>query len=440
VLDALASLAPGTATTPEILVAYVYWQCPQPWLRLVGDEYSTAIAWVYAEAELLGVVASGSLTSFGRALLAESPRRAEDALQAVLPEPATSFTLQADLTATVVGTLERSMAVELRLLADVESTGAATTLRFSDASLRRAFDAGRDRDAILAFLESHATKGVPKALAYLVNDVARRYGHLQVGPATSFVTSDDPAALADACSHRRTRKLALRLLAPTVAVSPQPPAKVIDGLRQAGFLPTAEGDEDPSVSIQGQAASVLANAGAASSADERAPAKLPEPFRNRSRPSQRGAPAIDAAAATKLAEALLAAPPPTAAAPAASPAGDPARSGPDPTPLELSYPDIGGSGEAPDSLDELLEWAFHNDRAVAIRLGDADHVAEPMLLEITIWEPHRIVGMDLDDGTVVSVLAEHIATATDLGPVEEVGNVAMLGTGSGRTGRRRRRR
>ncbi len=441
VLDVLAALAPEETTTPDALAAYVYWQCPQPWLRLGGDDRSTAIGWVYAEAELLGIVADGALTTFGRALLGESPRRTEGALEAVLPEAATTFTLQGDLTVTVVGALDRDLALELRLMADMESTGAATTLRFSDASLRRAFDAGRDDEAIIAFLEAHATKGVPKALAYLVSDVARRYGHLQVGAAASYVTSDDPAVLADACSHRRTRKLALRLVAPTVAVSSHPLAKVIDGLRQAGFLPTGEGDDVASVSIPPQASPGPGDGGVggAGSADE-TPTELPEPFRASPRPHQRVAPALDAPAAATLAAAILAGPPLEMAAARRPPRPPPAAPPePEPNALPLAFaPDDGA--ETPEDIDDLLEWAFENRRVLAIALGDADQVAEPMLVEITVWEPHRVVGMDIYDGTLISILPEHIATATDLGPADEVGNVAMLGADPRRNSRRRHRR
>ncbi len=240
VLVALAALDGGAATTLTDLAAALYWAQPQPWLRHRPDQGTVPIEWVWTEAELLGVIAAGSPTSFGRALIARDDAAAESALAAAEPQHETAFTLQADLTATVVGTLAREVLTELRLLADVESTGAATTFRFSDGSLRRAFDAGRSAAEITSFLERHAAKGVPQPLAYLVGDVARRHGHLRVGDAGSFVTSDDPAVLADACTHRRTRKLALRLLAPTVAVSPRPPDAVLEGLRAAGFLPTAD--------------------------------------------------------------------------------------------------------------------------------------------------------------------------------------------------------
>jgi hypothetical protein len=63
-----------------------------------------------------------------------------------------------------------------------------------------------------------------------------------------------------------------------------------------------------------------------------------------------------------------------------------------------------------------------------------------MLVAITIWEPERVVATDLTDGTLVSILLEHIGSATDAGPVEEIANVTLLGTARRGSGRRRQGR
>ncbi|NEC50156.1 helicase-associated domain-containing protein, partial [Actinospica acidiphila] len=86
--------------------------------------------------------------------------------------------LQADLTAVAPGPLERPLADMLGVLADVESKGGATVYRFTPASVRRALDAGRSAADLHAFLAAHSRTPVPQPLAYLVDDVARRHGHL----------------------------------------------------------------------------------------------------------------------------------------------------------------------------------------------------------------------------------------------------------------------
>ena len=52
---------------------------------------------------------------------------------------------------------------------------AEISIEVSEQSLRRAFDSGRTANEILAFLEGRATRGVPQPLAYLVNDMGRRF-------------------------------------------------------------------------------------------------------------------------------------------------------------------------------------------------------------------------------------------------------------------------
>ena len=67
-----------------------------------------------------------------------------------------------------------ALARSLRLVADVESTGGATVYRFTEATVRRAFDAGLDgRRRAPALLGRHSRTPVPQPLAYLVEDVAR---------------------------------------------------------------------------------------------------------------------------------------------------------------------------------------------------------------------------------------------------------------------------
>lgn len=274
------------STTLKALAEHLYWERPQRWLNKNGIEPFELVEWTYEEAEMLGIVAQGRLSSMGAALLGGDNSRAQQALAACWPEETVKFTVQADLTAVVIGRLSRSVLIELRLLADRESQGAASIFRFSEASLHRAIASGRDPDTIMDFLKRHSSKGVPQSLSYLVGDVARRHGHIEVGSAASFVISKDPAVLADACVHRRTRKLGLCQLAPTVAVSALGPDKVVSVLREAGFLPvSAETSGTPSDSpvpkeidsIRRSLGGVVALQSATASGASKG---LPEPFRS----------------------------------------------------------------------------------------------------------------------------------------------------------------
>lgn len=117
--------------------------------------------------------------------------------------------------------------------------------RFTPASVRRALDAGRSAADLHAFLAAHSRTPVPQPLAYLIDDVARRHGHLRVGAASAYVRCDDDAVLGEILADRRSVPLGLRRLAPTVLAARTDPAALLEGLRSMGFAPaaeTAEGD------------------------------------------------------------------------------------------------------------------------------------------------------------------------------------------------------
>ncbi|MEU7409660.1 helicase-associated domain-containing protein [Streptomyces sp. NPDC042638] len=164
-------------------------------------------------------------------------------LAPLLPEPLDHVLLQADLTAVAPGPLRRPLAETLDVLADVESKGGATVYRFTPASVRRALDAGRTATDLHAFLTEHSRTPVPQPLAYLIDDVARRHGHLRVGAASAYVRCDDDAVLNEILADKRAAALRLRRLAPTVLATPADPAALLEGLRAMGYAPAAESAE-----------------------------------------------------------------------------------------------------------------------------------------------------------------------------------------------------
>lgn len=93
---------------------------------------------------------------------------------------------------------------------------------------------------IRAFLETHATKGLPQALGYLIDDVARRHGGVRVGSTRTFVRADDVTLIAEIARTKRLGKLGLVAIAPTVLVSARTSKEVLAALRDAGFLPVGE--------------------------------------------------------------------------------------------------------------------------------------------------------------------------------------------------------
>ncbi|USQ88992.1 helicase C-terminal domain-containing protein [Streptomyces phaeoluteigriseus] len=288
VLALLAGLPEGTAPTAESVLARLAWGRPLRGPQRDEDLRSRLAGWTLSEAELLGITGRGALSSQARALIgaaahphgpvtdrgtgssqgpgdklpfhhhtapAHAPGPLSPAEQAVasasavrllaplLPEPLDHVLLQADLTAVAPGPLHRPLADVLGVLADVESKGGATVYRFTPGSVRRALDAGRTASDLHAFLAEHSRTPVPQPLTYLIDDVARRHGHLRVGAASAYVRCDDDAMLNEILADKRAVALRLRRLAPTVLAAQADPAALLDGLRAMGFAPAAESAE-----------------------------------------------------------------------------------------------------------------------------------------------------------------------------------------------------
>lgn len=238
-LGALGRLPAGVAPDPTTLAANLAWMAPGRW-GPVAATGEGPLSPMLQQAAVLGLTGEGCLGRAGRLALSGDQDGAEGAAREMMPTPVTTITFQADLTAVAAGQLDPAVGAELALLADLESRGAASVWRITEASLGRAFDAGRSAEQLVAFLEAHAARGVPQPLTYLVADVGRRHGQLRAGPAAAYVRAEDPALLAEVVRARRTAKLDLRLLAPTVAVTTAPAPRVLEVLRAAGYLPAAE--------------------------------------------------------------------------------------------------------------------------------------------------------------------------------------------------------
>ncbi|MEO3869349.1 helicase-associated domain-containing protein [Nonomuraea sp. B12E4] len=230
-LRVLRTLPAGHAATPDGLLPAVGWRsrASQAYPPVTAEFVTAALR----EGELLGTVQDGALTTLGRALLDGGE------VGELFPAPSRTVTLQHDLTAIVTGTPAPELTAFLNGCADLESRDRASVWRLSDKSVRRALDAGETPESLLADLERFSAKAVPQPLRYLVTDVARRHGAIRVTATASVVTSEDPALISELCGAKALRKLALRPVAPTVALSALPPEETLRLLRQAGHAPVA---------------------------------------------------------------------------------------------------------------------------------------------------------------------------------------------------------
>jgi hypothetical protein len=236
-LQALTEAGAGTAPATESVVTWVAWHRP----RRGGQFRDDLVEWTITEAALLGLTGLGALAQHARPLLEAEPTSEElaEAIRPLVPEPVSEVLLQADLTAVAPGPLVRSVQDELSAMADVESHGGAGVYRFSESSVRRAFDLGRTADQLHKWLARHSRTPVPQPLTYLIDDVARRHGVLRIGTASTYLRCDDADVLTQLLNSNLPG-VKFRRLAPTVVVSPSPPDLVLSQLREAGLAPLAE--------------------------------------------------------------------------------------------------------------------------------------------------------------------------------------------------------
>ncbi|WP_072687143.1 helicase-associated domain-containing protein [Rhodococcus marinonascens] len=251
ILGLLAEFDSGQAAGPAEVSRLLAWRRPRWGTRLRVH----AVERTLEEAATLGLVARGALSSSGRALLHGGDAEAE--MHSSLPEPVDHVLVQADLTVVAPGPLTPDLLEQITLVADIESAGAASMYRISEASVRRALDVGMTAAELHRLFSTRSRTPVPQSLSYLIDDVARRHGRLRAGVASSFVRCEDPALLAEVLASPVAASLALRALAPTVAVSQAPLRAVLSELRRAGFAPAGEDSSGALVDLRARGARVL---------------------------------------------------------------------------------------------------------------------------------------------------------------------------------------
>ncbi len=235
VLTQFTRPAPGWELTDEQLRDDLFFTAPVHAALLPGNTVDELVA----EARWIGAVVGGTATTLLRALL-DPAADVESVAADVTPGTVERVIAQGDMTILAPGPLPRELQTELDLLAELESAGLASVYRVTEASIRRAMDVGRTAAELKDWLADHSLGEVPQSVTYLIDDVARRHGTLRGGPAMSYLRCDDPALLAEASRTSAAEKVALQVIAPTVAVAQAPLATVIAELRAAGFQPVAE--------------------------------------------------------------------------------------------------------------------------------------------------------------------------------------------------------
>lgn len=157
-----------------------------------------------------------------------------DQLESIVPTLDATIVVQADFSVIAPPGLDPAVRARLDRLSITESTGSVTVLRLDRERIGAAIAAGDTPDDLLDFLATHSSVELPDSISRLMHDAERQQGGLTVTGAATVVTADDVLGLAAAVKVKAAK---LTLIAPTVAISPLPPAKVLALLRAKGLAP-----------------------------------------------------------------------------------------------------------------------------------------------------------------------------------------------------------
>ena len=242
--------------------------------KLITQQTQALLTPLLQEAEWVGAISNGRLSTPALALLAdeEPTDPVLSAAHKLCPAAVSEFIVQADFTVMCPGPLEYTVRSELELIAKLESSGLASLYRIEESSVRRGLDAGRSGEQIIAFLREHSLTPVPDSMISVIRELARHHGGLRGGPAVSYLRCEDPETL-DLLEHSAVaEEIAIHRIAPTVLISQQPLAAVVQVLAQHNFYAVAEDSSGHGVDIR------------------LSPARVPQP---RAKPTS--APRVDAA-------------------------------------------------------------------------------------------------------------------------------------------------
>ena len=144
------------------------------WPRRAGKARSNTVATLWREAEILGVLSAGRLSTIGRCAIENDDVTAmASAVKGLLVDEIDHVLVQADHTIVAPGPITPSVGRKLREIADIESRGHATVLRITPSSVHRAMETEPDPNVWIDFLASVSTKELPQPVAYMISDAAR---------------------------------------------------------------------------------------------------------------------------------------------------------------------------------------------------------------------------------------------------------------------------
>lgn len=177
------------------------------------------------------------LSARGRALLHESR---PDAALAQLYSKDEKLLVQANLEVFLPARFDPAGAMFLARFADYERG----RFRLSAQALSRGLDSGLSLEKIRGFLESTSSQEIPQNVAYLLEEVSSRHGHILIDPQLMVLKTEDVFLMKELGLVPALRKSYLALLDERVlllSASAKVP-RLVEELRRLGYMPRVRWD------------------------------------------------------------------------------------------------------------------------------------------------------------------------------------------------------
>jgi hypothetical protein len=206
---------------------------------LADAQVNSHIANLEASAELIGLTAGQSATSWFHLVLEGKVSEASMLLEQHLPPTSERLIIQADLTLIAPGPLPTAIEIELRKFAETEQVSMASTYRLNALSISHGLETGLTEASIRELLSRLSGSELPQPVDYLLRESVGRCGRRQVlegpGEARTIVKSVDPILLTEILNETRLRPFGIRQNPDGDLFSRFEPEVIYFGLREAGF-------------------------------------------------------------------------------------------------------------------------------------------------------------------------------------------------------------
>ena len=219
---------------------------------LAENSQGSRIGQILLSAESFGLTFDEHTSSWFASVLGGS-KNAEVLLKAHLPQLQSRIILQADLSIIAPGPLPTELESSLRLFANTESVGLASTYRLSPLSICHGLETGLTTEQITSTLTEAFGQKLPQPVEYLLGEVSRRFDRLVIRELAnsdnrSVIESSDNVLLTELSNDPRLRAFSLVRISIERLACRFEPSVVYFGLRECGYLAIRKDSEGKVIS------------------------------------------------------------------------------------------------------------------------------------------------------------------------------------------------